>query len=300
MAKAATRGAGSKNLPARQGGREVAEGGSSVPEYMRGKAGAGLKGIDESDLEMPRIYLLSNVHEEVTTHDDAEPGQIWHNVMEKALADKGESLRIVPILVTKEAILWRPRGDGNGGILARCKNPSDPEAKWVPSDTEFEVKIKNVKEKQKWNTGKSLAASGLLEWGTSIKGDDESPPAGTLTYRLLVAFPDHPEIGLAVLTCQRASIRPAKKLLTSIRMSGAPSYGLIYKLGSKSEEGPEGPFMNYTFTGDGFVPEEDYAQYEKYFESFKGKDFHGKGEDAEEATVGAAAGRGTGDGKSKY
>lgn len=297
MTKSATKGAVKSGLPAHRTNTQPAKADGSLPAYMQGKAGQGLKGIDDSDLEMPRVYLLSGVHSEVETYDDAEAGMFWHNVKNEPLSEKGGSLRITPILITKEAILWRPRGDGQGGILARCKNPSDPDARWTPSDMEFTVKIKNVKTPQKWHTKGSVAESGLLEWGSSIADDPDSQPAATLTYRILANFPDHPELGLAVITCSRSSVRPAKKLLSSIRMSGAPAYGLIYSMGTKEEQGPEGPYLNYQFDADGFVDEERFAENERLCKSFMGRDFHGKGEDGE--PDGVTEGRSASPGKDK-
>lgn len=235
-----------------------------LPTFMKGHTGQGHENIGAGDIETPRIKLLQAVSPELTKFDEAKQGHFWHSVAEVSL---GTTLRFVPVFVDQRAILWRPRWDGNGGILARA----DDGTHWSPPNAEFSVQVaKGVKRQVVWATKPTVAESGLLEWGSYDPEDPNSPPAATRMYNVVAKLLDFPDLPPAVITLQRSGIRPARKFLAKLKMSAAPSFGTVYEMGTTTEDSAEGPFFNYAFTSQGYVESEElFDECKEWYENFK-------------------------------
>jgi len=235
-----------------------------IPSFMQGMRGQGTENLGQGDIETPRLKLLQAVSPECEEFDEAKQGEYWHSVAEVSL---GKELRIVPLYIDMRAILWRPRHQG-GGILARA----DDGVNWTPPNAEFEVQpYKDNKKLVKWRTKPTVAASGLLEWGSTDPEDPNSQPAATRMYNMAVALPDHPELGIGVVTLQRSGIRVARKFLGKLKLMSVPSFGCYFTMGNVRDQNPSGDtFYNYSFTAAGFVQdEEEFMQYKGLYESFK-------------------------------
>lgn len=236
---------------------------AEVPEWMRQDAGKGTENIGAEDIEIPRLKLLQAISPEVEGFDGAKVGHYWHSIAEESLGDK---VKVVIILVDQRYLLWKPRHEG-GGILARA----DDGVHWNPPNTEFEVQpVKGVKTKVKWKTSRTVQESGLAEFGSSMPDDPNSQPAATKMYNLLVAFPERPDLGFGIVTLQRSAIKVARKLLGKMKITAAPSYGIVFEMSSVELEGAEGPYRNYAFKMDGFVQDpEMYKFLKEAHERFK-------------------------------
>jgi len=235
----------------------------AMPAFMQGKQGAGLEALDQGDYEVPRIQLIQAVSEQAQD-GRAKPGDFWHTVLEEVL---GDTLTIVPIYTSKAYILWRPRPPVDaGGILARA----DDGVNWSPANVEFEVKIDKKGNTAKWRTAPTVKESGLDQWGTFDPTDPKSQPAATYIINQVVILPDHPNIGPAVLSFQRSSVKPAKKFLGKLRLNPAPSYGRIFEVSSIDESGDSGNYKNFRIEARGHVQdEEDFKTYENWYNVFK-------------------------------
>ena len=234
-----------------------------IPTFMAKYAGAGLEQISASDLEVPRIKLLQALSPELQESDSARPAHFWHTIAE---ANLGKSVRIIPVYVDQSFILWRPRKIG-GGILARAADGIH----WSPDHGEFEVTLDNGK-KVKWTLAKTVAGSGLAEWGTMDPTDPNSPPAATRMYNVVVIMPDEQrELSPSVVTLQRSAISVARKFLGKMKISQAPSFGQYYTMESIVDSNPQNQeFFNYKFTMAGFVTDEkEFEQYRQSYEAFK-------------------------------
>lgn len=256
---------------------------AQMPDFMKGVQSRGLNQIENSDVELPRIIMLQGTHDQVNTFDEANAGEFWHSIADIPL---GKTLRIVPIMIKKSVKLWAP--DASGGLLA----VSDDMVTWSRGgDMRHTVKIKNVKEPQIWDTGTGVHESGLLEWGSSIKDDPESPPAATLCYDVLCAMPDFPELGYAVFTISRTGLKTGKKFLGKLKIANAPNFGLIFELGSTQAGEGQQSYFEPTFRSAGFVTdEESFNQYREACEHFTSTGFEVKG-DTDDPVSGAPSGR---------
>ena len=265
----------------------------AIPDFMKGQRGLGTENLGQGDIETPRLKLLQAVSPEVEEFDEARPGHFWHSIAECSL---GAELRVVPLYIDMRAILWRPRHEG-GGILARA----DDGMHWSPPNATFEVRpYKDRKDfTVKWITKPTVAASGLLDWGSSDPSDSGSQPAATRMYNMAVALPDFPELGIGVVTLQRASISVARKFLGKLKLMSVPSFGCYFNMSSVKNTGAGGDsFNNYKFVAAGHVQDEDeFNAYRELYEAFKAaglniKDLEGVQDDG--VTIEGTADTGTG------
>ena len=231
-----------------------------IPDFMKEHAGLGTEAIGAGSVEVPRIKLIQKISPELDTYNDLKAGDFFHSILEESL---GTELRVCPIYVDERYILWRPQEDAGGGILARA----DDGIHWSPANAEFAVKLKGGTEVT-WRTAKTVAQSGLANWGSSNPGDSNSPPAATKMFNIVVTFPDKPDLPPAVITLQRSSVGVGKKLMGKLKITRAPSFGLIFKVTGVSDTNKAGQsFLNYSFISDGTVTVEGF--YRSNFEYYK-------------------------------
>lgn len=233
---------------------------SQLPAYLQNTQAVNEDNFDSSDVVIPRIKLLQGLSSEIEQYDSAKSGNFWHTGLDM---DLGPEIKFVIADRRKKYLLQAPLADGQG-ILARSDDAKtwDKLGKW-------QIKIKGIKNPVTWEvTDLDVEKSGLTQWGTSNPDDEDSPPAATLFYDYLVYLPDHPDLGMSVISLARSAIRPAKKGLNDkIKMQGdnkRPMQALIFKAKSVEESGDEGPYKNWNFQMAGFV--QDQAVFESMLE----------------------------------
>jgi len=247
---------------------------TQLPAFIRQHAGLGRHGV--GNVEMPRLKLLQAPSHELTEFNNARQGEFWHSLIDESF---GSRVRICPVYIDWRFILWRPPEAG-GGVLARA----DDGKHWTPADTEFTVKLKSGHE-VKWQTARTVAASGLDKRGSYNPSDPNSPPAATRMYSIVCSFPDRQGLPPAVVILQRAAIKAATKLIGKLKVLRAPSFGAIFEMASFKDKSPSGEFYNYAFEMVGPVEdkafyEENFAQYRFFMEhGLKVKDLKGAQED---------------------
>ncbi len=260
----------------------VAESVKNLPSFMQQYADAGKEAIGKDDIEIPRLKLMQGLSPELTEYDDLKAGYFFHPAAEFIF---DQPFKAVPIFMDQRYILWRPR-DAGGGILARA----DDGQHWSPANSEFTVVLdkKDGGATVKWRTAKTVSESGLANWGTMNPADPDSPPAATLMYNFLLAFPDEPDLMPAVLSFQRSSIKSGRRFNTKLKTVRAPIFGTVWEFSSVKETNGRGQdFFNLMVKAAGLVEDEGtFDQYRQMHEQFtsKGltiKDIEGlQGEDA--------------------
>lgn len=226
---------------------------SDLPAYLQDQKYRDEDNFDSSDIVLPRIKLLQGISPEIEQHEHAKAGCFWHSGMDINL---GEEIVFVPADRRKKYLLSAPLEDGQG-VLARADD-----AKTWSTLGEWQVKLKHVKKPVTWKiTDLDLAKSGLANWGSSNPEDEDSQPAATLFYDYLVFLPDHLDLGPAIISLSRSSVRPAKKGLNDKiefhKDQGRPMQSLKFKAKSVSETSPSGDFKNWSFISAGFNLDED-------------------------------------------
>jgi len=227
-----------------------------LAQYNKGKIG----NVDSSDRIIPRIKLIQAISPELVDFPDAKAGQFWHTIAQQNL---GPKLRAIPIVIRKSYVLWAPRNDDRG-ILARAMDGIH----WVPANAEFTVKPKNSPNSIIYKTANTVAESGLDKFGTSIPGDDNSPPAASLTYNMMWTLLDFPELSPSIIINTRSSVKPMQQLLSRIDSKPVPHYVQVYDIGTVQQKGAEGPYFNFTYTGAGFADEQMAAICSQMYEQF--------------------------------
>lgn len=224
-----------------------------LPAYLAGlKPNMGSDNFDSSDVVVPRIKLLQGISPEVEAFDEAKAGVFWHSGMDVPL---GSSIRFIIADRRKKYLLSAPIEDGQG-VLARA----DDAMTWDRLGS-WSVKLKGVKNPVTWEIkDRDVHASGLTKWGTYNPADEDSPPAATLFYDYLVFLPDHMDLGPAVISLARSSIRSAKKGLNDKiqlhRQNGRPMQSLVFFTESFEDSSEGQSFKNWRFKSAGFVMDE--------------------------------------------
>jgi hypothetical protein len=254
---------------------------SPIPDFMRSyKGGLGTEQIGADAVEVPRLLLTQALSPQVES-GDARPSDWWHNVAEENL---GRELLIVPCHCSLSAILFRPRSNG-GGVLARTRDMQT----WTPPNTTFEVELQSGKRVQ-WNTKATVAASGLIEWGTEDPSDPRSAPAATQFLNVVAYLVDHPDLSPVVLSFSRSSWKVGKKFMSQLKLARAPSFGCIYKLSSEKVEGQSGSYLEPRLKAQGLVKDESlFRTTENIYSTFKDLEFEPAGVAEEHAPTGEDA-----------
>ena len=227
---------------------------NNVPDYLRGaESNTGLVGLDQSDYKVPRIKLLQPLSPEVRNFPGkALPSEFWHDGANKSL---GTDFTFVAAMVSKRVILWAPRDTMGGGMLAFSK-----EGKYwaTGANTTFDITLKGKKTPVKWSTGKDVANSKLLDWGSSDPEDAKSQPAATLIYEYLCYLPDHPELSPCVMGVYRTGIVNAKKLNTSLLMRRKPVASAVIKCEAEEMRDGNNVWNVPSFSLNGYADETTY------------------------------------------
>lgn len=223
-----------------------------VPDYLKGNEKLGTETLGKGDFKIPRIKLLQPLSPEVRSFQGkAIPGEFWHGGANISL---GSEFLFVPCVVSKRVVLWRPRDDGNGGIMAFSRDGK----KWDSgANKEFDVTLKGDV-KVKWKTGKDPVSSGLMEFGSSNPKNEQSAPAATLAYEYLVYLIDKPEVGPAVFGVQRTGINNAKALNSHLILTRKPLPCHAIRCFADEEQKGRDVWHVPAFDPAGFVKQEVY------------------------------------------
>lgn len=240
---------------------------TNLPAFMRNDADLGKENIRQQDMEIPRLKLMQGLSPELEQFDGLRPGHFFHPAAEFIFDGP---FRAVPVYMDMRYILWRPR-DSGGGILARA----DDGVHWSPSSGEFTVQLdkKDGGHTVTWRLAPTVQQSGLANWGTMYPGDPNSPPAATLMYNFLLAFPDEPDLLPAVLSFQRSSIKIGRRFNTKLKTVRAPLFGTVWEFSAVKDTNASGDnFFNLDVKGAGLVEDQNlYEQYKNLYDSVSNK-----------------------------
>jgi hypothetical protein len=239
---------------------DIAKTNSQVPDYLRTYQKASIGNVDSTDRIIPRIKLIQAISPELQDFPDAKAGQFWHAIAQQNL---GPSIKAIPIVIRKSYVLWAPRNDDRG-ILARAMDGIH----WDPPNAEFTVHPKGQPKPITYRTKKTVAESGLDQFGTSIPGDERSPPAASLTYNMMWFLIDYPELSPSVIINTRSSVKPMQQLLSRIDSKPVPHYVQVYDISSVQQKGVEGPYFNFAYTGAGFADQKTANYTAAMYEQF--------------------------------
>lgn len=255
--------------------RAVATG--DLPDFLKGYKGPlGTENIDSGDVTIPRLKIGQAMSQEVK--DEAvKEGALFLNVTGETVWEPGnDPLPALIVARNKEFILWRPREDNGGGILARAKPVREngvTRYRWDKPNQSFEVKV-GGKVKVTWKTKEYIDQDGLDQWGSEIPGDKESGIAATAHHNYVVLLPTHNNV-VAAVSMSRAGVKKAKDLNAALKM-GDVRYPLPtrkFALSTIDEKSDQGDYKNWQVKPDGYLGKEDgelaalAMQYFKGFES---------------------------------
>lgn len=260
---------------------------SSLPSYLAGFTGpTGTEDIGAEDVTIPRLKIGQDMNKEVQS-GDVERGDLFLNVTGATLVEAGVKLPFVLLARAKEFILWRPKKDNGGGILARAKPVNTPDGvryAWDKPNTTFDVKVEGLVA-VKWKTKTYIDEDGLGDWGSEIPGDKDSKIAATAHHNYVVVLPTHDDL-LVALSLSRTAAPKAKDFNAMLKMGKGPLQSRIYAVETFDDSRDGHDFKNYKFTSAGFVPSKaDFQRYEALAVSFKTKTINIDQTDGDDAPV---------------
>jgi hypothetical protein len=226
----------------------------------------GMEGIGKDDVKTPTIVLLQALSPQIKTFQGlAFPGDFWHTGMNVSL---GNSFDFVTAIVSKRVIVFRPRDDQGGGILALSRDGRT----WATgANQEYRVKLKGRKEPVIWSTGKDVLSSGLTEFGTSDPDDEQSPPAAMISYEYLVNLIKHPELSPVVIRAAKTALPNGKTLNTSLltlSRAGKPIQSVVIRCFAEIKKNDLGEWAVPNFKTMGYAQKDIYKRTLEIAENF--------------------------------
>lgn len=251
-----------------------------LPAYLAGKVGSGIvtAGIDSDDITLPRVKIAQDLTQEVQD-EEVKKGSLFLNIGGTVMAEFGVKLPFVVIGTAKEYILWRPRKDNGGGILARARPvlvDGVRKYQWDKPNTVFDVKI-DGKTPAKWKTGTYIEDDGLGDWGSEFGFDKDGQPvnkesgiAATAHHNYVVVFPTQGDM-VAALSLSRSSAKRAKDLNALLKMVVGPVEARQFNVWTVAEKNDDNEYRNVKFAPAGFVDEAQFKRYATMASNFAGK-----------------------------
>jgi len=225
----------------------------------------GMESLDKDDIKTPRIILLQGLSPQLGTYPTARKDQFWHTGMNVSL---GKEFMFVPLLANKRVILFRPRNDQGGGILAFSKNGKT----WdTGANHQFKVMLKGNKEPVIWDTKSNVLSSRLCEFGSSNPDMFNSQPAASLVYEYLVYLPDRPELSPCVLGLSKTAVPNGKSFNTSLMTivkAGRPIYNVGVRAFTESKKNNDGEWTVPNFELMGWTSQSLYETTKKLVEQY--------------------------------
>lgn len=249
---------------------------ADAPDYLKNFRGSfGTENIGNEDVAIPRLKIAQSLTPAVK-EGDMKDGSIYLNVTGGVLAEPGKLLDVVMLVYAKEFILWRPRKDNGGGILARAKPVNvngQTRYQWDKPNTTFDVKIEG-KTAVKWKTGTYIDEDGLDQWGSEIPGNKDSGIAATAHFNYVVALPGQDDL-VAAFSLSRSQAKKAKDLNAMLKMGNAPIFARKFTVKTVDEKNASGEaYKNVVFVPNGFVPDEaSFNKYRTISEGFRSAGF---------------------------
>jgi len=236
---------------------------NTLPAHLQGQVKSTKIGnVDRSDMIIPRVKLLQAVSPEIEAGvEGAKAGEFWHTTAGISL---GAAVRVVPVILRKTYVLWAPRNDDRG-ILARATDGK----RWDTPGLTFEVKPKWAPKGITYELGELVSETiGLGRFGTSNPEDPNSAPAASLNYEIMFLFPDHEDLGAALVLNTRSAVRAGKDLISKVDMRPADHYAQEYIMKSIKQKKDDQTFYNYQYVSNGYADEGIYDVAKTAFEYY--------------------------------
>jgi hypothetical protein len=245
----------------------------ALPSYLDAYQGpTGTEGIESADVTIPRIKIAQGTNEEVK-EGLFDEGTQFLNIDKSVLAEPGNALNGAPVARFKEYILWRPRKDNGGGILARAKPELQKDGTvryaWDHPGETFKVKVEGKIEVE-WSTQNYIDEDGLDQWGSEIPGDKSSGIAATAHHNYILVLPQFGDM-LAAYSFSRSQAKKAKDFNAVLKLGRIPMWARQFAFTTIDEKNDQGTFKNIKITAAGFVDESQFARYTEIAKAFAGK-----------------------------
>jgi len=212
----------------------------------------GLEGIDNEMLIIPRIKLVQGLSVEVSEGICA-PGALVNSITKDILAAKGESLEIVPLMISRSRLKFQSMDDG-GGLL--CRSNDGFEGIGDPGGNCLTCPARN--------------------WGA-----DKTPPECTEILNVAV-MPLGEFIGTPlILSFGKTSFNVGKMFINMMATKKVSPWFLKYQLSTKFIEDKKGKYFVYKVLPDGDAPADFAEMMETQYKILKTTEYEIHSDEAE-------------------
>lgn len=192
---------------------------NELPDYLKGGEASGIENFAKEDFKIPEIKLLQGLSPELVSYKEtAVLGEYFHTGIMKSL---GASFRSVLCVARKRIIVFRPKNDQGGGILAIS---NDGKTWKMGANQEFSVMLKGAKKPVVWKTKSNVEESGLTDFGTSNPDSEGSAPAAQVYYEYIHYLPDFKDASPVVQRIKSTGLDNARKLNSYFLLQKKPIY----------------------------------------------------------------------------
>lgn len=244
----------------------------TLPAHLQGYQGPlGTEGIEAKDITVPRLKIGQGTSPEVKSGQVKE-GALFLNVTGQTVWKPGDApLSAIVVAQSKEYILWRPRKDSNGGLLARARPVKDggiTRYKWDNPGTSFDVKVEGVV-KATWTTQQYIDQDNLDKWGSEIPGDSKSGIAATEHSNFVVFIPALRLVAsISMSRSQSKKARDLKYVLAGNAVA-LPIFAYLLTLATVDEHSGDNSYKNWSIQPSGYVDDELFQQAHSLFQRFE-------------------------------
>jgi hypothetical protein len=208
---------------------------AAAPAYIKKGGGRGNEAVQTSDVIIPRIEVVQALSPCLKKQDPAfiagsEVGDLFNSVTRKLY---GPSVTVIPVLFTKEYLVWRDRKKGGG---FRGAHPTVQEAN------------ARIAEEQKPEEFEAMETAQQLVLVVNEDGTTDE----------------------AVISMSRTKLKVSRQWNSLIRLNGGDRFSRAYTLFSTDDSNANGDdFKNFGIQLLDFPTEAQYKAAEKLYESIK-------------------------------
>jgi hypothetical protein len=234
---------------------------SDVPDYIKTGTKRGSETVGMEDLTIPRLDIVQSLSPcrkktDPAYIEGAEEGHMFNNVTRELFKDE---VHVVPVLFTKEYIIWKDRDNGGGFKGA------------YPTKEDAQNALTEILSK-----GKDMGPYDIVDTAQHL----------CLLLRYTSDMSVVVKVDEIIVSMAKSKMKVSRQWNSMIRINGNDRFSRVYKLSVVPDSSEKGDYFNFKVTTGGFPPKNVYEKAEEIYESISSGEREMKiNREVDEATV---------------